>query len=544
MVKRTIQTITSKISGLGEAAFWLSLFGLFSQILALFRDRLLAHNFGAAAELDVYYAAFKIPDLAFVTVASLVSISALVPLFAKKETEGERHLKDATDSIFTVFSVLIIVFCVALFFLMPAIIKLSFPGFSPGIQAQTIFLSRILLFSPLLLGFSNFFGSIVQYEKRFILYSFSPLLYNIGIIAGIALFNNALGITSAVIGVVFGALLHLLLQAVFVMRSHLRPRWTISIKWIDVLETAKISIPRTFALSIASFVGFFFVILASFMETGSIAIFNFSWNLQSAPLSLIGVSFSLAAFPALAVSAAKNHIGEVIERMSSGIRQIIFWSLPFSALLIVLRAHIVRVVLGSGSFDWAATRLVAASLAVFVISAVFQSLTLFLSRSHYALGKTKWPLVGNIFGGVFSVLIAIFFIKYFDDFNLIFNFLADFLNISDLSSKILLLPLAYSIGSAVSALILFLALGRKLALEIFRLVRRTVLNSSLIALSSGVGSYFALSFSDHLFNLETFLGVLGHGFLAGIVGIACGAAVLYFVAKKDLTDLIYYEKKH
>ena len=122
--------------------------------------------------------------------------------------------------------------------------------------------------------------------------------------------------------------------------------------------------------------------------------------------------------------------------------------------------------------------------------------------------------------------------------------MADFLNISDLSSKILLLPLAYSIGSAVSALILFLALGRKLALEIFRLVRRTVLNSSLIALSSGVGSYFALSFSDHLFNLETFLGVLGHGFLAGIVGIACGAAVLYFVAKKDLTDLIYYEKKH
>ena len=113
MVKRTIQTITSKISGLGEAAFWLSLFGLFSQILALFRDRLLAHNFGAGEELDIYYAAFKIPDLAFVTVASLVSISALVPLFAKKETEGERHLKDATDSIFTVFSVLIIVFCVA-----------------------------------------------------------------------------------------------------------------------------------------------------------------------------------------------------------------------------------------------------------------------------------------------------------------------------------------------------------------------------------------------------------------------------------------------
>src|SRR3989338_7225246 len=104
MVRRTIKAITNKISSLHEAAFWLALFALFSQILALVRDRLLAHHFGAGVELDIYYAAFKIPDLIFVTVASIVSISAMVPLFAKKESEGEKHLKSATDSIFTVFS--------------------------------------------------------------------------------------------------------------------------------------------------------------------------------------------------------------------------------------------------------------------------------------------------------------------------------------------------------------------------------------------------------------------------------------------------------
>lgn len=526
----TLKLVTSKISGLREAAFWLSIFALLSQILALFRDRLLAHHFGTGTDLDIYYAAFKVPDLIFVTVASLVSISALVPLFAKKEQEAD-HLKETTESIFTVFSILIGFFCVLAWVLMPSIIKIFFSGLSLVAQNETIFLSRVLLFSPLFLGFSNFFGSIVQYEKRFILYSLSPLLYNLGIIVGIVLLNASFGITAAVIGVVFGAILHLALQAIFVFKSSIRPRITSKIKWGVVLETARLSIPRTLALSIVSFVGFFFAALASRLDPGSIAIFNLSLNLQSVPLSLIGVSFSLAAFPALAVSFAKKDMKEVVDKVSDGLRQIIFWSLPFAALIIVLRAHIVRVVLGSGSFDWSATRMVAASLSVFVISTVFQSIQLFLSRSHYALGKTKWPLIGNILGGVVSVVLSLILFVYFEKFANLFDFMAGILNISDLPSKILLLPLAYSVGSLVSAAALFLALDGNLVGEVWGRIRSSILSGLLTAFVSGAGAYFTLLFLARFFDLETFLGVLGHGFVAGVAGIACGA--LFLVLSKN-----------
>jgi putative peptidoglycan lipid II flippase len=277
-----------------------------------------------------------------------------------------------------------------------------------------------------------------------------------------------------------------------------------------VFETARLSIPRTLALSIVSFVSFFFAALASKLDPGSIAIFNLSLNLQSVPLSLIGVSFSLAAFPALSISAAKKDTEEVIAKISDGLRQIIFWSLPFTALIIVLRAHIVRVVLGSGSFDWAATRLVAASLSVFVVSAVFQSLQLFLSRSHYALGKTKWPLVGNILGGVVSIIFALAFFGHFAKFKIIFNLIADFLNVSDLSFEILLLPLAYSIGAFVSAVVLFLALDGNLVGRVWRQIRSSILAGLLTAIVSGIGSYATLSFLDGFFNLNSFIGVLSH----------------------------------
>ena len=74
MVKGIISFINKEITGLHEAAYLLGFFAICSQILALVRDRILAGEFGASSTLDLYYAAFRIPDILFVTVASIVSI--------------------------------------------------------------------------------------------------------------------------------------------------------------------------------------------------------------------------------------------------------------------------------------------------------------------------------------------------------------------------------------------------------------------------------------------------------------------------------------
>jgi putative peptidoglycan lipid II flippase len=463
-------------------------------------------------------------------------------VFAKKEEEGEKHLKEATNSIFTVFSFSIIFFCAVFFLLMPYVIKFSFSGLGAVAVSDITFLSRVLLLSPLLLGFSNFFGSIVQYEKRFILYSISPLLYNLGIIVGIYFGGEDLGIISAVLGVILGALLHLSLQAIYIFVSPRKPKLTLRVNWRDVREIAMLSVPRTLAVSIVSFVGFFFAILASKMAEGSIAIFNLSWNLQSAPISLIGVSFSLAAFPSLSVSAAKNKMDEVVSKISSGLRQIIFWSLPLTALIIILRAHLVRVVLGSGFFDWQSTRLVAGALALFVFSLVFQNILLFLSRSHYALGKTKWPLFANIFSGAFSVLLGLVFINYFSFFEPLFYFISEILKIEDLSSMIIVLPLAFSIGSIAGSVLIFLGLGKKMSTDVWMgfsgHLFKIFVSSSLLFFSS----YYVLQLSDHLFNLDTFLGVFMHGALAGLSGIAVWAFSLYKWGDTDIVNIAVFIK--
>lgn len=542
MVQKFFSLISIKLGDLRKAAFWLAVFAFISQLLALGRDRLLAHNFGAGIELDIYYAAFKIPDLLFVTVASLVSISALVPLFAKKQSEGERHLKEATDSIFTVFFVMIIVSCILLFFLMPYIVPVFFKSLGDKSVSHIIILSRILLLSPFLLGLSNFFGSIVQYQNRFILYSLSPILYNLGIIFGIVFGLENFGIKAVVFGVVLGALLHLLLQASFVFYSDLGPKFTSRIKWSDVYEIAVISIPRTLALSVFSFVGFVFVVFASKFGEGAIAVFNFAFNLQSAPFSLIAVSLSLAAFPSLSISAAKKERSEIIKKISDGLRLIIFWSLPISGLFIVLRAHIVRVILGSGVFDWTSTRLTAAVFAVFVMSIVFQGIQLFLSRSHYALGKTKLPLIGNLSSGVISIFTAFIFIKYFQHFNSLIIFVSNWLKIVDLRINIIILPIAFSFGAIVSCIILFFGLGKDLYREIFNNIIDSVYHSLATLMVVVLSTYITLNLTDDFFELNTFFGVFAHGAFSGIVGIILGAVILDLLNNREYKSMIGKEQ--
>ncbi len=537
MVKRTLKAITSKISGLHEAAFWLAGFSVLSQILAFLRDRLLAHYFGAGQVLDIYYTAFRIPDFIFVTLGSLVSISVLVPMFSKKSlSDNDGGVKSYIDSIFTSFSILIIASCTLAFFFMPQIAGFLFRGFEEGTLVQIIKLSRILLLSPILLGFSNFFGSIVQYEKRFLLYSLSPLFYNVGIIAGTALGANNFGIIAVVSGVIFGALMHLLIPVSYVFFSGNIPKLTTKINFKEVKETAFIAIPRALALSVTQIINIVFTAVASFFGVGAIAVFNLAFNLQSVPLSVVGASYSLAAFPTLSEHYAKNNIVECGRYIGESLRYIIFWTLPLSSLFIILRTHIVRVVLGSGAFDWTDTKLTAAVMSLFALSFIFQSSQLFLTRAHYALGKTKVPLLLGLSGALITTAFA--FLFYFGFLSGVMLWFERFLEIENLTgSEIIILPLSFSFGSMFTAIGLWFFLGKEtksIAKEgLFRSIANVVLASFVI----GLTSFYSLRIFDGLFELDSLLNVFSHAAISGLVGIVSGVIVLYLVESKEFREI-------
>jgi len=281
----------------------------------------------------------------------------------------------------------------------------------------------------------------------------------------------------------------------------------------------------------------FLVALASLMTEGSISVLSFSINLQGVPLALIGVSYSLAAFPTLTRKFQEKNLESFLEQMRDTARFIIFWSLPLSALLIVLRAQVVRVLLGSGLFDWPATRLTAAALALFVISSVFQSLMLLLMRGFYSAGITRKPFSLSLISTLFLMGATYFLTQAFYASENFRYFVTALMKVEDLpNSVVLMLPLGFTLGTILNTLLLWFFFERE-----FRGFSRGVMRSCFEGLGAafimGAVSYAGLNLFDNLFNLETLVGIFLQGFLAGLLGIAAGLLVLYLLRSKELTQI-------
>ena len=298
-----------------------------------------------------------------------------------------------------------------------------------------------------------------------------------------------------------------------------------------------LSLPRTLALSAANFSIIILLSVASQIATGSIAVFTLAMNLQSIPLAIIGMSYSVAAFPTLAKLWTKGNHAEFLEQIVIAMRHIMFWSFPAIILFIVLRAQIVRTILGSGAFDWTATRLTSAALALFAISVVAQNLVLLLTRAYYAMGKTKLPLVANMIGAVTIVSASFVLLSLFQSHPILRYFAEGLLRVSDIpGTSILMLPLAYSLGMLLNVFLLLFFLKKEFA-QVLLATKEAFLHSFTTSIVVGFVAYHGLQAFAYVFDPDTFIGIFLQGFSAGLVGIFSGVFLLRLMENKELKEI-------
>ncbi|MBX4197948.1 hypothetical protein KW782_01290 [Candidatus Parcubacteria bacterium] len=542
MVTKVLKFISREIGGLHEAAYLLGFFAILSQILALVRDRLFAYTFGASHTLDIYYAAFRIPDFIFVSIASIVSVSVLIPFLMERIEKSEHEAKQFIDAIFSIFFFLIAMTAVVAYILTPVLLRWLFPAFEQDFSTLES-MTRIMLLSPIFLGFSNFFASITQVYRRFFIYALSPILYNLGIIIGITVLYPILGINGLAWGVALGAFLHFFIQVPFVWRKSLFPSLNFRPKFAIIKQVVFVSLPRTIAASSNEISELFLVALAASFAGGAVSIFNFAWNLQSVPLSIVGVSYSLAAFPVLTKLFSQGDRKKFLDQMIVSSKHIIFWSVSIMTLFIVLRAQIVRVILGAGNFNWSDTRLTAAALALFAFSLVPQNLLLLFIRAYYSRGDTRRPLFVNIVSAGFIIALSYSLVHIFNT-SLVFRyFIESLLRVDDLSGvSVLMLPLGFSIGVTITMLVHWFIFELSFRGYSSRVLRSffQVVSASIIM---GYATYLMLNLFDNVFDINTFVGIFLQGFLSGIVGIITYVIILLALKNGELADIFVTLKK-
>lgn len=533
MMNRALQFLSYEVRGLQMAVSILALSALLSSLLALLRDRLLADAFGASATLDLYYAAFRIPDLIFVATGALVSVYILIPELAKRAPDAQ---KKYMDTVLMGFSALAVVVSAIAALAAPFFLGLLFPQLSSP-SGELVLLSRIMLLQPIFLGLSNIFAAITQVRSRYALYAISPLLYNLGIILGVLVFYPLWGVSGLAFGVVVGAFMHFAIQIPSVFADgffHSLPQLS---EPRALLETVRISVPRALALSMNQITFLGLTALAATLVPGSVAIFMFAYNLQAVPLAIIGASYSVAAFPTLAAAFARGERALFIEHIATAARYILFWSLPATALVIVLRAYIVRAILGSGAFDWTDTRLTAAALALFALSISAQALTLLLVRGYYAAGRTFMPFVVSLGTAVGTLILGALLVGVFQN-ERVADFVQTLLRVVDVpGSSILALVFAYTCISIFATVILVFHFERRFG-GFFSRVWLAWSQSTLSALIGGSATYVVLVVIGPLTFASTTLSVFTRGFVAGVFGLIVSGLVYAVLGSREYAETI------
>ena len=519
LVNRPLASITG-------AAFLVAIFSIASRLLGIIRDHILAGRFGADQSLDIYFAAFRIPDFIYNLVVLGALSAGFIPIFSemiKKAENSEANREKLVRLASNVFNALVILLTglsiIGIIFAVPLTGWIA-PGFNAEAQAEIVKLTRVMFLSPLFLGMSGVLGGILQSYKRFFVYSLSPIFYNLGIIFGAVVLEPSFGLIGLAWGVVLGAFLHFVVQLPAVFHLGFNYRFFLDLKDRGLRQIAGMMGPRTMSLAISQVNLIAMTIFASSLSAGSLTVFNMANNLQSFPLGVFGISFAVAAFPFLSENA--YHPEELKKRFSSTIRQILFFIIPASVLLITLRAQIIRVILGSGEFDWNDTIMTMNTLGFFALSLFAQATIPLLVRVFYARRDSWTPFILSLVSVIVNIILA--------------WYLRGFFGVAGLA-------LAFSIASIFNFLCLWLFLYYRVgSLDLDRIFI-SILKFTGAAIGAGITVQLLKSAIWPFIDMETYIGVICQLSVSALGGVGVYVLLCYAMHSEELADAIAVFKR-
>ncbi len=499
-----------------------------SHLVGLMKTRMLiGYFFGSAArQLDVYYAAFVVPDTIFQLLVVGALSAAFIPTFTKFLNKNKEDAWYMTAMSINLVIGLLIVISILIFIFAKPICHLIAPGFDAAQLQMMMTLLRIMLAAQIFFGISGFLTSVIQTHHRFLVPALAPIVYNLGIILGIVFLSPNFGIYGPAIGVVIGAFLHMLIQLPLAIKLGFKIVPKIDFRHPGVREAIRLMPPRVLALGTDQIEQFVAVTLASLLAPGSLSLLNAARLLYSIPASLFGATIGQAAFPSLSQTASLSDLSQFKKILANSFLQILFIALPISVLFIILRIPIVRIIFGSRSFPWEATLLTGKTLAVLALSASFYAIMQLVIRGFYALHDTRTPLVVGLLAALFNVGFSVTAV-YVLNWNLVG------------------IAFGISLTSIIETLILVLLLYYRLGIVTeLKVVAVPVVKMMTISLITGIGLWLPMRFLDKfVFDTTHTISLIALSTVTGIIGFGVYLCLSYVFQVDQLQDFMVLFKR-
>jgi putative peptidoglycan lipid II flippase len=372
--------------------------------MAVLRDKVLAHTFGAGPELDAFFTALFLPQLVleFLVVGGVVG--PFLPIFVGLKGEAEATARDFARTILTGSMIVMAAAMALVIIFAPQTASFVAPGYVGSQRELYIGLLRVMALGQIVFAASFVLGEVLVAERRFVSYGLGDFAYNAGIVAGAMLLSGPFGIYGAAIGFLLGAVGHLAVRLVGIYRTSFRPQLSLSLRTKGLGEFVRLSLPKMISQPMGTLMLIYFGSLASTLAPGSATSFNFARNFQSVGESVVGLAFATAAFPALSAAAAVGDKRGFKRVFKTNLATIAFFSICASVGLLLFGGFAIRILLSGGAFDETDVARTTMVLMILAISVPFESLVELFARAIFATHNTVEPTVAAAVGFMTGVL--------------------------------------------------------------------------------------------------------------------------------------------
>ncbi len=393
---------------------------LTSRVLGFLRDMFTASVLGAGVYSDIFFIAFKLPNLFRNIFAEGAFSQSFIPSFA-----ASTHKSLFSIAVFARLMLWIIVMSILITVFQRTFTELTAFGYSSEIKAIAAPIVAINFYYLDLIFIVTFLGALLQYRKHFATTAFSTALLNVAMIISLFIAKD-MGKLEAVyalsIGVLVGGTLQVAAHLVAANnRGVLRLLKIGAIKFFrgdksatdDTKRFNRSFLPSIAGSSTAQIAAFVDVWLATFLATGAISYLYYANRIFQLPLAVFAIATSMALFPAVAKALNRGEEATALAQLKKAFWFLSFLLFGFTVGGLILSKEVIWLIYEHGNFARSDTNNTAAVMAMYMIGLVPFGLSrlfsLWLYSKHQQLKAAKISAISLACNALLSITLMQFF---------------------------------------------------------------------------------------------------------------------------------------
>lgn len=487
---------------------------MISRVLGFVRDVVIARFFGASAEADAFFVAFKIPNFFRRLTAEGAFSQAFVPVLSDVlHQKGEQEAQRMLDAVWTRLALFLTLLTLLGMWLAEPLMYLFAPGFA-GDERMPLAVDMLRIVFPYLAFISlvAMLAAVLNTYERFWEPAFNPVWLNVSMIVTTIVLAPLLDIPA--MSLAYGVLIAGVVQLVWVWwaltPTGWRPRWSLA-KHESVGRILRNMAPALLGVSVAQINLLVSTILASFLIAGSVSWLYYADRLLELPVGVLGVALATVVLPSLSKARAAADWQTYNHTLDFSLRLIVAIGLPATVALVVLAEPLMFTLFAYGAFIAADAQAAGVALTAYALGLLGFLAVKILAPAFYAREEMKWPVKISVVALVVNLVLALALIQPLAHVGL---------------------ALAVSIAALVNAWLLWLMLRR---LQFYTPVAgwtKLWLQTALASIAMGAILYYLLRYwVDDWAMASAWLKLSAIG-MATIVGLVVYASALWLLGMR------------